>query len=51
MSRPKSDNPRNSIVNVRLTSDERKEMEKFAKKLGLKSLSAYIRYLHDKFKA
>ena len=46
MSRPKAENPRNSFANVRLTAEERAEMEAAAKRLGLGSISEYLRHLH-----
>lgn len=46
MARPKSVTPRDSFANVRLTSEERREIEVIARSLGLKSISEYLRYLH-----
>lgn len=46
MARPKSPAPRDSVVNVRLTADERDEIEVAARSLGLKSVSEYLRHLH-----
>lgn len=46
MARPKSPTPRDSFANVRLTSDERAEIEATALSLGLKSISEYVRHLH-----
>lgn len=46
MARPKSPTPRDSFANVRLTSEEREEIENTALALGLKSISEYVRHLH-----
>lgn len=46
--RPKSDNPRASVANVRLTAEEKAEMETAAADLGLSSVSEYLRFLHSK---
>ncbi len=46
MARPKSPSPRDSFANVRLTKEEREEMETSANAAGLKSISEYLRYLH-----
>lgn len=46
MARPKSPTPRDSFANVRLTSEEREEIETTALTLGLKSISEYVRHLH-----
>lgn len=46
MARPKSATTRDSFANIRLTTDERYELEKAARSLGLKSISEYLRYLH-----
>ncbi|HQR58839.1 MAG TPA: site-specific DNA-methyltransferase [Azonexus sp.] len=46
MARPKSLAPRDSFVNVRLTAEEREEIEAAARSLGLKSISEYLRHLH-----
>mgnify|MGYP000921062627 FL=1 len=46
MARPKSLAPRDSFVNVRLTAEEREEIEAAASSLGLKSISEYLRHLH-----
>jgi DNA modification methylase len=46
MARPKSAVPRDSFANVRLTAEERKEIEATAHSLGLKSISEYLRHLH-----
>jgi site-specific DNA-methyltransferase (cytosine-N4-specific) len=47
MPRPKSATPRDSFANVRLTSEERKNIEATAHSLGLKSISEYVRHLHN----
>lgn len=49
MARPKSDNPRNKITNIRLTSEERAEFERVAASEGYSSLGEYIRFLHELF--
>jgi len=46
MGRPKSETPRTSVANVRLTSVERTQMESAYKKLGFGTLSEYVRFLH-----
>lgn len=46
MARPKSPTPRDSFANVRLTKEERDNMEASANAAGLKSISEYLRYLH-----
>jgi len=46
MARPKSLAPRDSFANVRLTAEEREEIEAAASSLGLKSISEYLRHLH-----
>jgi DNA modification methylase len=47
MPRPRSDQPRSAVANVRLTRDERKEIERTALERGHKSVSEYIRVLHN----
>jgi DNA modification methylase len=47
MSRPRSSNPRSFIANVRLTDDEREEMDRCAAQLGHKNISEYLRSLHE----
>jgi DNA modification methylase len=47
MGRPKSNKPRNSITNVRLTEDERASFDSMASDRGFANLSDYIRYLHN----
>ena len=46
MARPKAENPRTKITNIRLTEEERGEFEDAASRLGYKNLSEYIRFLH-----
>ncbi len=46
MGRPKSFAPRASFANVRLTGEEREEIETSARALGLRSISEYVRHLH-----
>jgi len=46
MARNISNNPRESTVSIRLTSEERQDMEALAKELGFRTLSDYLRYLH-----
>lgn len=46
MARPKSKNPRNRVVNFRLTASEYGEMEAAASDAGFDSLSDYLRRLH-----
>jgi DNA modification methylase len=46
MARPHSESPRSEITNVRLTQQERAEMEQSAADSGCATLSEYIRYLH-----
>lgn len=41
------DNPRQATLSVRVTTDERQEMEKVSKEMGFKTLSDYLRYLHE----
>ena len=50
MARPKSPAPRDSFANVRLTSEEREEIEITALELGFKSTSEYLRHLHKLYK-
>ena len=47
MPRPRADNPRNSFASVRLTVEERADMEDSATRLGFGSISEYIRHLHN----
>lgn len=46
MPRPKARNPRNRLVNFRLTDDEHAKMLRSAEIAGFDSLSDYLRYLH-----
>lgn len=46
MVRPKSKSPRDNFANVRLTAEERKEIEATARSLNLRSISEYVRHLH-----
>lgn len=46
MARPRADNPRSKITNIRLTEEERAEFEDAASMLGYKNVSEYIRFLH-----
>ena len=46
MARPKAVNPRSETATVRLTKDERVELELAAHKMGYRNVSEYIRYLH-----
>ena len=48
MARPKAAKPRAKNVNIRLTAEERAEIETFAEK-GYGSLSEYFRFLHERF--
>jgi site-specific DNA-methyltransferase (cytosine-N4-specific) len=45
--RPKTSTPRTEITNVRLTTEERSEMENASRKRGFPSISEYIRFLHN----
>ncbi len=49
MARPRAEKPRSKITNIRLTEDERSEFEQAAHALGYKSISEYIRFLHENF--
>lgn len=46
MPRPKSNNPRSAVINVRLTKTEKADMEANARRLGIGSISEYVRHLH-----
>lgn len=48
MARPKAENPRTKIANIRLTEEERAEMEAAAEAQGY-SFSEYLRVLHTRF--
>ena len=47
MPRPRAENPRKLFANVRLTVEERTEMEQTASRLGFGSISEYLRHLHE----
>jgi len=49
MPRPRSENPRSSVVNVRFTDEERAALELAAERSGQNSVSEYLRFLHAKF--
>lgn len=49
MARPKATNPRTKAVNVRLTEEERTEIEAAAADQGFSSVSEYFRALHAQF--
>jgi site-specific DNA-methyltransferase (cytosine-N4-specific) len=51
MARPKTSNPRNRVVNFRLTEQEYCEMDQASAAAGFSSLSDYLRYLHTEAKA
>lgn len=44
--RPKTTSPRTEITNVRLTAEERSELESASRRKGFPSISEYIRFLH-----
>lgn len=46
MPRPRAKTPRNTFASVRLTADERAEMEQMAERHGFRSVSDYLRDLH-----
>ena len=48
MSRPKTTNPRNRVVNFRLTDREMDSLEAAARDRNFDSLSDYLRYLYEK---
>ena len=48
MPRPKSPSPRDNFASVRLTAEERAEMELAATGSGFSSLSEYVRFLHSR---
>lgn len=50
MSRPRSAKPRSFIANVRLTDEEREEMEQYSANCGHKNISEYLRSLHAQMK-
>ena len=47
MGRPKSNNPRNRVINFRLSDDELNSLEKSSSLAGFSCLSDYIRHLHN----
>lgn len=49
MARPKADNPRTKTANIRLTEEERTEIEATASAQGFSSVSEYFRELHTQF--
>jgi DNA modification methylase len=49
MARPRAENPRSKVTNLRLTEQERSDFETQASSLGFKNLSEYIRFLHENF--
>lgn len=49
MARPRAENPRTKAANIRLTEEERTEIEAAAAAQGYGSLSEYIRFLHSRF--
>ena len=49
MARPKAENPRTKAANIRLTEEERAEIEAAAAAQGYSSLSEYFRVLHTRF--
>ncbi len=50
VARAKAPNPKLASVNVRLSNAERAEMEKFADRGGFRTVSDYLRHLHDQAK-
>jgi len=46
MARPRAENPRSKIANIRLTEDEQSEFQLAAASHGFKTISEYIRFLH-----
>jgi DNA modification methylase len=47
MGRPPVSQPRENVTSIRLTTNERKEMEEVSGRLGFKSLGDYLRHLHN----
>src|ERR1017187_9309572 len=47
MARPKTTTPRAKFASIRLTVEERAEMESAAVRHGFPSLSEYVRHLHE----
>ena len=50
MPRPRAAKPRSFVANVRLTDDEREEMERYSAYCGHKNISEYLRSLHAQMK-
>lgn len=50
MPRPRSQKPRSFVANVRLTDEEREEMERISEQCGHKNISEYLRSLHGQMK-
>jgi len=48
MPRPKTSTPRDNFASIRLTAEERVEMEAAATGSGFSSLSEYVRFLHSR---
>lgn len=46
MGRTPSDNPRRAVLSLRLTEQERNDVERMAEDLGYRSASDYLRHLH-----
>ena len=49
MPRPKSNTPRSTTANVRLTKTERAEIEKASAEAGFQNTSEYLRFLHREY--
>lgn len=49
MARPKAENPRTKTANIRLTEEERADIEQAAATHGYSSVSEYLRFLHARF--
>lgn len=49
MARPKAENPRSKTANIRLTEEERANIEAAAAAQGCSSISEYLRFLHSRF--
>jgi DNA modification methylase len=47
MGRPPLSQPRENVTSIRLTANERQEMEEVSAALGFKSLGDYLRHLHN----
>ncbi len=50
MPRPRAAKPRSFIANIRLTDEERAEMERYSAHCGHKNISEYLRFLHTQMK-